>query len=143
MSGDRAVILCQLCNEHSGCVDSDARDAWQQQHDETCLSPFRTFPRPWLDGCAILNSMRRMNEVLRDETAVRKRSRMTTPRDRDITIDAAIAYGWDGGKARAFEALLPYVRHLPGCRTTPNADPHDNTCDCGLRDVWRIRETAP
>jgi len=61
--------------------------------------------------------------------------------DRD-EIGAAVVYGWDGGKARAFEALRPYVRHLNGCPATPRSEPRDETCECGLREVWRIRETA-
>lgn len=62
--------------------------------------------------------------------------------DPDFKLAEAVAYGWDGGKARAFEALRPYVRHGNGCATTPNAEPRDETCSCGLRQVWRMRETA-
>ncbi len=57
-------------------------------------------------------------------------------------ISEAIAYGWDGGKARAFEALLPYVHHLEGCWAGKDAAPTNDRCNCGLRSVWRIRETA-
>jgi hypothetical protein len=69
---------------------------------------------------------------------------MTHDIDPDFKIADAIAYGWDGGKARALVALRPYVRHIARLqrRTTPNAVPRDERCSCGLRQVWRIRETA-
>lgn len=60
---------------------------------------------------------------------------------RDDELSEAIAYGWDGGKARAFAALLPYVSHLPLCFLAADDEPNDPDCTCGLRSVWRIRET--
>lgn len=61
--------------------------------------------------------------------------------DQGMRIADAIASGWDGGKARAFTALLPYVRHIGNCGAGESTDPTDDRCICGLRQVWRIRET--
>jgi hypothetical protein len=66
---------------------------------------------------------------------------MTHDIDPDFKIADAIAYGWDGGKARALVALRPYVRHIAPCKDE-HAKPWDERCSCGLRQVWRIRETA-
>ena len=57
-------------------------------------------------------------------------------------INEAIVYGWDGGKARAFTALRPYLRHLGGCWAGENAEPTNSACNCGLRLAYRIRETT-
>ena len=62
--------------------------------------------------------------------------------DRDFERADAIAYGWDGGKTRALTALRPYVRHIGNCGAIDSDDPRDERCICGLRSVWRIRETA-
>lgn len=61
--------------------------------------------------------------------------------DHAFELSDAIAYGWDAGKERAFQALLPYVRHHNGCGAVGCDDPRDDRCSCGLRRVWRIRET--
>lgn len=67
---------------------------------------------------------------------------MTNTIDPDFKIADAIAYGWDGGKARAFEALRPFVRHLATCWAGEDAEPQHTRCNCGLRSAWRIRETT-
>jgi hypothetical protein len=69
-------------------------------------------------------------------------SAMNNDIDPDFRIADAIASGWDGGKARALSALRPYVRHLEHCAASEDDDPRVDHCDCGLRQVWRIRETA-
>ena len=66
---------------------------------------------------------------------------MSNTIDPDFRISDAIVYGWDGGKARAFEALRPYVHHVAPCEDE-HADPWDERCVCGLRLAWRIRETT-
>lgn len=60
--------------------------------------------------------------------------------DPDFKIANAIAYGWEGGKARAFAALRPYVRHLAECTVSESGTPTDDRCSCGLRLAWRIWE---
>jgi len=61
--------------------------------------------------------------------------------ERRREINDAIVYGWDGGTARAFAALRPYVRHLDACEIDGGGNPQDDRCTCGLRLAWRIRET--
>lgn len=60
----------------------------------------------------------------------------------DVEIASAVMYGWDNGGALARQELRPYIHHLDGCWAGEDAEPQNSRCNCGLRRVWRIQETA-